>query len=170
MKNHIAQGQIAYPTSISEAQFVKLLNAGVITDGRMGGLVVGRTYDQGGIPVIFKFGCDYVVGMRVEDGEFIMNREASAFNHNRLSVMKSNLAPSEPKEGPLNNLHLIVTVAEPDDKMIWLDWGATAIPRDIADKHLGELFRLNRERNPYYKCDLLEAFCLKCAMPEDPLS
>jgi len=161
MKNNSAQGHMALPKSLTQSQFQKLLQAGLITDGRMGGLVMGRGYDTGGVGVVFKLGCDYVIDTRTEGGEFIMNAEASAFNYNRLAAIKSGILPAEEGNGPVENIHLLMTEAQPDDKLLWLDWGATAIPCPIAEKHLSELFRLNREWNPYLKCDLIEAFCLK---------
>jgi hypothetical protein len=135
----------------------------------MGGLVMGRSYDNGGIVVAFKFGNHYMLDARVEGGEFVVNAEASAFNHNRLALIKANLLPGEAETASLSDVHLLVTDAQPDDKILWLQWGATAIPAEIATKHMGELFRLNRERNPFLKCDLLEAFCLRAAMSIDPL-
>ena len=44
------------PIDLGEAKFEEMLYTGVITDGRGGGLLFGRPYSEGGIPVIFQRG------------------------------------------------------------------------------------------------------------------
>lgn len=144
------------PLDLGTIKFEEMLYSGVIVDGRMGGLIVGRTFADGGIPVICQRGKEFLIHSFTQGHEFVLNRVASPRNLTRLKAINSGLTANEElppdAEHPEVN-HLIITIAEPCDKFLWLNWNQTVVGSDYVDRHMSELNAMNRETNPYGFCD-----------------
>lgn len=148
------------PPALTQSQFTKLVAAGKIVDGRAGGLLFGRSCHEGGILALFKLGSSYVVKGRLEGGEFVVNWSAATKNIHRLQMMNLGRikGPSEPGVPDLSEL--IVTHANPDDRMVYLHWGQSVINREATSANIVELVEMNHASNPYVKCDLRRIFNL----------
>lgn len=158
MKSNLTYGlNNRLPLTLSPDFFHALFLTGVVVDGRAGGLILGRTFSQGGIYIIHQRGEDFVVHGSTENGEFVMNKAASVRNLTRLQKINAGLTKTEEappiEESILRLSHLIVTHAEPNDKFLWLNWHQTIVGKEQSKKHLAELVDLNEEYNPFAICD-----------------
>jgi hypothetical protein len=153
------------PPSLTTHQFTRLVLAGKIVDGRAGGLIFGRTYDEGGVLALFKLGSGYVVQGRIEGGEFAVNWSAATRNLKRLQAMNAGLTIRELTKDledgdPPEVTQLIITAARPNDRLVYLHWGQVIVNREATAKHIKELTEMNQAPNPYLNCDLREIFSL----------
>jgi hypothetical protein len=148
------------PDQISERDFQEMVRKGLVVDGRAGGLILGRDYENGGIYVVMKVGTGYCLHSIVEGGEYALNWEASALNAFRLDQINAGLVEDE--EPPTYDLAGVVrcltTTANPDDKLLLLHWGQKVISREAASKHIQELMQINSAVNSFTNCDLLKVF------------
>ncbi len=152
-----APSRESHPLSLTPAQFTRLVLSGKIVDGRAGGLVFGRSYAEGGIWLVRKLGGTYLLEGLVEGGVFLVNWKAATRNLSRLKAMNAGLAKAEarPADGqppPLSQV--IITSANPDDRMIYAHWAQVVVSREAAVKHIEELAAMNEAPNPYLNCDL----------------
>lgn len=158
-----APGALPGP-SLTPHQFTRLAIAGKIVDGRAGGLIFGRSHEEGGILALFRLGSGYVVHGRVEGGEFAVNWKAATRNMARLHAMNAGLTKGKAPapDAPLPPIsQLIITVAEPDDRLIYFHWGQMVVSKEATIKHITELAEMNRTPNPYLSCDLRRVFNLE---------
>lgn len=152
------------PPSITPYQFARLVRAGKVVDGRAGGLIFGRSFDEGGICAVFKLGSGYMTRGRMEGGEFALNWEAGTQNLKRIEAMNSGITlrelVSEEEEPPPPLDQVIITSAQPDDRLVYLHWGQVIVNREATSKHLSELVEMNRAPNPFLNCDWKAIFNL----------
>lgn len=151
------------PPTISPHLFARLVRAGKVVDGRAGGLVFGRSFDEGGACAVFKLGSGYVTRGRLEGGEFALNWEAGTQNLKRVQAMNSGLTlrefvTEEDENAPLDQV--IITSAQPDDRLVYLHWGQVIVNREATAKHIAELVQMNRWPNPFLTCDWKSIFRL----------
>jgi hypothetical protein len=148
------------PDQINAEEFHRLLMAGRIVDGRCGGIILGKMAENGGPRGIFKIGSDYLIQGQFNGGDFVVNKEAAVPNMGRLNAMNQGRTRKEviTEAGPDEFGMLIVTTANPDDRLLWLDFGQIVVNRDPAQKHLAELLRLNQSVNPYLTLNLHQVF------------
>lgn len=162
MKSNLPSGlnHQKFPLTLTASAFHLLVLQGVVVDGRAGGAVCGRTYDQGGVYAVMQRGEDFFIHAMVEGGEFILNREASVRNLPRLNAMNRGQTMHEvvPPLEDSKVLSYICTFAEPQDKLLWLNWHQTVINAAATEKHLGELITLNQSVNPYLRVDFNDLF------------
>lgn len=150
-----------FPLTLGASVFHNLVLQGIVTDGRAGGAILGRTYSEGGIYVVQQRGCDFLVHACVEGGEFVLNKDASCRNLARLKAMNSGLTMNEvvtPAAGALPVTHFIITSSEPDDKLLWLNWNQVVVASAPATKHFDELIDMNERANPFLMCDFADVF------------
>jgi hypothetical protein len=149
------------PNSLSPYQFSRLIRAGKIVDGRAGGLLFGKAFDEGGICTVYRIGDAYVLQGLLVGGQFIVNSQAASLNMRRLHAMNAGLTLREMVSEPSNQppvSQVIITCAEPDDRILFLHWGQMVVDREATAKHLAELVEMNDCPNPYLKCDLRTIF------------
>lgn len=143
------------PLVLSPTAFQNLVLMGAVTDGRAGGTVLGRSLTEGGILVVRQRGNEFTISERTQGGVFVLNKLASCRNLKRIKAMNAGLTmaeelPAEPDE-PVGQF--LITNARPDDRILWLNWAQAVVAPTPAEKHLGELIRMNEERNPFLSVD-----------------
>lgn len=148
---------------LSPRRFNHLALSGKIVDGRAGGLIFGRTYEEGAILAVQKMGFEYIIRGFVEGGQFVVNAEGASHHAGRLKAMNSGdtlreIVSSISEAAPLDASQLIVTHARPHDRLVLLDWAQVIVTTEAAAKHLVELSEINRAINPYLECDHRELF------------
>ena len=144
------------PVDLGTAMFEQMLWDGVIVDGRAGGIVIGKSFEQGGVPIIFQRGREFLIHSFTQNGEFILNRVASTRNLERIKAINAGMArPPVSTEGEGMSVisRLIITEGEPCDRFLWLNWSQVAVTSDHVEQHLVELDAMNSETNPYSYCD-----------------
>jgi hypothetical protein len=145
------------PLDLGTSKFEEMLFSGAIVDGRRGGLIIGKRFSEGGIPIIFQRGREFLVHSFVQHHEFILNRVASVRNLTRLKAINAGLTLNEevpPQAASPELSHLLITSAEPCDKFLWLNWNQCSVGAEYVDRHMAELNQLNDETNPYGYCDV----------------
>ncbi|HVS51949.1 MAG TPA: hypothetical protein VHD62_06290 [Opitutaceae bacterium] len=163
MKSNLPSGlnYRTFPLTLSASAFHNLILQGVVVDGRAGGLILGRSYEEGGITVITQRGADFFIHSCVEGGEFILNKDASCRNLARLRDMNVGRTAAE-VVNDANDLtevsQFVITNGAPDDRMLWISWNQVVVAKTPSLKHLSELIRLNQTENPFMRCDLNELF------------
>ncbi len=150
-----------FPLTLSPAAFHLLLMQGVVVDGRGGGVILGRGYEEGGIYVVHQRGEDFFIHACVQGGEFVLNKDASCINLRRLVKMNAGLTLNEsvPEEDPQAIVkQFIITHGEPDDKLLWLNWNQVVVASEPAEMHMAELVAMNEAANPYMVCNFRDLF------------
>lgn len=136
----------ALPTLITADEFVPLLLAGWIIDGRNGGLIVGRSHADGNIIMIShnESSGDYKLIGLVEGQEFILNRVATAEYFVRLTEINSDQSPCDFRIETTTESRLIHTTASPHDRFLLVDYRQQyIINANATRRHFAELERLN---------------------------
>lgn len=147
------------PPSFSRDTFNWMIHAGWVVDGRSGGLVLGRTHDEGDIIMVqcVHDGTDKVVVVAtMEDGEYIINLNASNSESARLEEINK-ITGDLPDDlaFPLikDECRVLNTHAAPLDKLIWVEAGQFIINAFATSKHLEELESINDLGNCHTTCD-----------------
>ncbi len=123
--------------------FFQMMRLSWIVDGRGGGLVLGRSHDDGNIFMIQELadGGFHIAG-HLEGGEYILNADAYASAKERLDQINGFIGETDhifsvcitPKSRVLN------THSEPNDKMLWIDMlGQFIINKRATAKHFQEI-------------------------------
>lgn len=136
----------ALPTFVTANEFVPLLLAGWIIDGRNGGLIVGRSHADGNIIMIShcETSGDYKLIGFVEGQEFILNRVATAKHFDRLTEINSDQSPCDFSIETTPESRIIHTTASPHDRFLLVDYSQQyIINRNATRRHFAELERLN---------------------------
>ncbi|MEO7413592.1 MAG: hypothetical protein ABIZ81_09560 [Opitutaceae bacterium] len=145
------------PVDLGTTMFEQMLFDGSVIDGRAGGLIIGRKFSEGGVPIVFQRGREFMIHSFTEHGEFILNRVAATRNLSRIKAINAGLSGDEDTPEPRvipEVSRLILTAAEPCDKFLWLNWSQMAIAAQYVDRHVAELNEMNDETNPYGFCDV----------------
>jgi hypothetical protein len=142
----------------SKDTFQKMVAAGMVVDGRGGGLVIGRSHADGNIFMLQESADgQFFIPSHMEGGEYILNFEAYASAKERLEQINSFKDEVEhissicitPKSRVLN------THSEPNDKMLWIDTrGQFIINKRATTKHFQEIEEINHEFSDFVSCDL----------------
>ena len=157
--------RLTLPITLSASAFFRLIRQGLVADGRAGGLLLGRDTEHGGITVVRQRGDNFVVTReQAAAGDFVLNPYASTINRppgveksSRLGHHEVQMITNcEPR--PYHFVHLIITNASPDDKLLWLTFDQVILKCQYTERHLNELAVLNDQKNPFLFCDLEEAF------------
>lgn len=172
MKSNLPSGlnQRTFPLQLPPVTFWNLVNQGVVVDGRAGGVILGSSYEEGGITVVCQRGYDFFVHALVEGGEFLLNRDASCRHLARINAMNAGLTLHEEVTPvvPCDDLNaLIFTQAEPHNKLLWVNWNQASVMRAATQKHLDELLDMNVQQNPFLRCDLDDLFPSEMGGTED---
>lgn len=136
--------------TLSGSAFYRLILQGLVVDGRAGGLLVGRSVIDGGIPVVRQRGEWFHLQMpRAEDGDFVLHAGAAPYQ-----VRKPR------KQGPETQTvtQMLFTRAAPNDRMLWLTSDQQIIPAESAWPRLEYLSAINEEENPFLRCDMDDVF------------
>ncbi len=142
----------------SKDTFYQMLISGWIVDGRDGGLVIGRSHDEGNIYMIQETedGRFFIPG-HLEGGEYILNSDAYEAEENRIIEI------NETKENIHNNrslpitssIRVINTTASPNDKLLWIDIRGQFIINKLSTiAFMPELQAINNKYSNYRSCDL----------------
>ena len=133
----------------------EMILIGFILDGRSGGLVLGRSHEEGNIYTITERDGKYECSACMEGGEYLINKRSSA--ENKSAIIKINTF-NEPHAFPpieLNNfVRIFNTSAEPNDKIILIEYGQFIINKNATAKHLPEIEKINNKNNPYLYCHI----------------
>lgn len=73
----------------SKQEFEQLSKEGKVVDARRGGLVVGRSHDEGNIYMLKQYGEGYRVINHMEGGEYVICHEALMTHKDRIISMNS---------------------------------------------------------------------------------
>ncbi|MBC3197022.1 MULTISPECIES: hypothetical protein [Pseudomonas] len=142
--------------SMSQDEFVRSFINGWIVDARDGGLIVGRTHEEGHI-LMFQ-GTDVLGEFEhmgfVEGGEYIMSTDATAHHYSRLEEINSDKSPCDAEIYVTASSQLINTRAEPHDKFLVIH-KQFIINRNATKRHFDELERLNRPHR-YHRGRILD--------------
>lgn len=136
--------------TFSGSAFHRLILQGVVVDGRAGGLLVGRSVFDGGIPVIRQQGEWFHLQIqRAEDGDFVLHPGAAPYQ-----VRK----PRKQGPGTQTVTQMLFTKAAPYDRILWLIWHQQIIPAESAWPRLEYLSAINEEENSFLRCDMDDVF------------
>lgn len=156
-----------FPHTISLPAFFNLVLSGAVVDGRAGGLLLGHSYAEDGVAVVCQRGTDFFFHSVAEGGEFIINSDASCRNLRRLAAMereaKSTGGTTMVEDPTAQVSSLVIATAEPNDRILWLDWNQVVVSGEATKRYLGELVTINQENNPYLHFNLDGSF-----PPEEP--
>ncbi|QCR23765.1 hypothetical protein [Pontibacter sp. SGAir0037] len=67
----------------------RFLDSGDAVDGTKGGLLIGRSHEEGGIPILMRYNDAYKVVAEIEGQEYIFNAAASAHFRERLKILNN---------------------------------------------------------------------------------
>lgn len=136
------------PVLFTAEEFTTALLAGWIIDGRNGGLIVGRSHDDGHIVMIGRdenTGEYRLIGL-VEGQEFVLNRGATAEHYERLEQINSDKSPCNASIETTTASRLLHTAASPHDRFLLIDYGQQYIVNIQATRrHFTELETLNNQ-------------------------
>lgn len=151
---------ISRPHHFSIETFLDFMLAGHIVDGRGGGLVIGRSHDEGNIYLISQTANDpsrFTFTACLEGGEYLVNHRAYQSHRARLHAINQDRGDTSslPAIKPAAQTRIINTVAEPFDKIILMDWREMFIANKFSTAaHLAELERINDSASDFAVCDL----------------
>lgn len=148
------------PQEISQEKFNELFLAGKILDGRAGGLLVAKVDDEP-CRLIFRLGTTYVLCGGIEPGSYLLNKDASLQNRNRVKRMNcgATLREKEVDEPTPNSMGQFLSAGGyPHNRLVLIDLEQDYVYPEPADRHHHELHRLNSSLNPYLKNDLYTLF------------
>ena len=135
-----------------------MLLSGWIVDGRAGGLVVGRSHDEGNIYMIQETGDGrFFISGNLEGGEYILNYDAYETEQNRIIEINKNREQTSYTESlPINpSIRVINTSASPNDKLLWIDIRGQFIINKFSTKtFMLELQEINEKYSSYKVCNL----------------
>lgn len=142
----------------SKDTFHQMLLSGWIVDGRAGGLVVGRSRDEGNIYMIQETGDGrFFIPGHLEGGEYILNHDAYLAEYDRVVEINQNKEQiSDMGPLPINShIRIINTSANPNDKLLWIDVRGQFIINKISTKaFILELQGINEKHSSYNFCNL----------------
>ena len=133
--------------NLSEEKFQLLANNGQVTDARKGGLVLGKSHEQGGIYILIKNDSGgYSVEGEMEGWEYVLSREATKRNSYRIKeINESNeLDHSKFKE---YNIPLGITILDLRGKifqLLYFEKGQSIINKMSSKYSLQELEEINK--------------------------
>lgn len=142
----------------SKDTFYQMLVSGWIVDGRAGGLVVGRSHDDGNIYMIQETvdGRFFIPG-HLEGGEYILNSDAYEAEEKRIIEINES-KEFTPKKSSLpitSSIRVINTAASPNDKLLWIDVrDQFIINKSSTMAFLPELQAINEKYSNFKNCNL----------------
>jgi hypothetical protein len=142
----------------SKDTFNQMFAAGMIVDGRGGGLIVGRSHGEGHIFMIQESsdGRFFIPGA-IQGGEYILNADAYFSAKERLEGINS-FKDEHEDISPIpitSKSRILNTHSEPCDKMLLVDTrGQFIINKRATAKHFQEIEQINHELNGFVCCDL----------------
>lgn len=125
--------------------------AGYIIDARSGGLVLGRTHEEGGISCIAESGGKFNVICRVEGGDFIVNGKANLKHQDRLQEIHeaSKFLTTELTDYQLNDKSLIYNTFASQPKFLWITGSEFIMNKNAASAYIEELEEINFTENKF---------------------
>ena len=143
-ESYLFQGRL--PLKVGSDVFGKLLYDGHIIDGRSGGLVLGRSHNEGHIYIIGIEGDGFIINSCLEGGEYVMNQNAKAEYEKEIVQINSDTTGSET---PISSLEITPFLrvfscgSVPFDRLLWLEKGQYIINRGATKRHLKRLIELD---------------------------
>lgn len=138
-------GPGGYPIIIwSPEDFATAFVNGWVVDGRSGGLVRGRSHEQGHIVMISPsspLGRYELVGL-MEGGEYLMSTDATAIHQERLKEINGDNTPCDTPLPAAPAGRVLDVTAEPHDKLLVIE-RQFIINCNSTRRHLDELLALN---------------------------
>jgi len=132
----------------SSETFEELLQCKMIIDARKGGLVIGRTHDDGGIEMIAKIDKEnkYQYCSCLEGGEYILRHEAYWKYKQRIDEINSYKHYGDKVDlYDICKCNIIITKNEPFDKYLLIDSrGQFIINKRATSKFLYEIDCINK--------------------------
>jgi len=133
---------------ISKEQFEEMLQCKMIADARNGGLVIGRSHDDGNIDMIRllrnKSGYEYC--SKLEGGEYILCHEA--YLKYKQTIIEINSYKQYGDKVDLYDVckcNIILTQNEPFDKTLLIDYrGQFIVNKRATSKYLYEIDCINK--------------------------
>lgn len=144
--------------SNSQYGFMLIMANAFAIDSRAGGLVLGRTHEEGGIES-FRFFEDlqrFEFNANVENGEYIVNYASYKANENRFNEINQfkEMIPLIDSLKITRKTRILNTHANPTDKLLFFDSRGTFIINKFATaKFFNEIEALNESNNDFVSCD-----------------
>ncbi|WP_223448475.1 hypothetical protein [Pseudomonas sp. BF-R-19] len=131
--------------TLDQEDFIRCFINGWIVDARDGGLIVGRSHEDGHIVMMqgtSTFGKFEQIGF-VEGGEYIMSTDATEAHYDRLKEINEDNSPCGDEISVSSDSQIINTRAEPHDKFLVIQ-RQYIININSTRRHFKELEDLNR--------------------------
>jgi hypothetical protein len=131
---------------ISPANLIRLFLNGWIVNGMGGGLIVGRTHEEGHIIMMSpteSFGELTLVGL-VSGGEYLLCREATEQHWDRIQAINKDKSPCSEKIDVTAETRILNTRGEPHDKVL-LVHGQFIVNAQATKRHFSELEAMNSQ-------------------------
>lgn len=139
---------------ISTQTFSSLFNVGLIADARCGGLVIGRSHNQGHIPLIRVADEGYEVFANMEGLEFIVNADASIkFADELLNINSQKGALPFGNFDFKETLPRIIDARAQTTKMVLTDGSQMIVNRLATQRNIERLIEINESFNPFTIAD-----------------
>ena len=141
--------------TLDQETFLKCFINGWIVDARDGGLIVGRSHEEGHIVMLqgtSTLGEFEHMGF-VEGGEYIMSTDATEAHYDRLKEINEDNGPCGDEISVSSDSQIINTRAEPHDKFLIIQ-SQYIININSTRRHFRELEDLNRSQR-YYRGQVL---------------
>ena len=143
------------PDVASEKEFMALFHAGFVVDGRLGGLVVGRSHAAGNIYMIQPDGAGgFGLAGHLEGGEYLVSYAAWLANPGRLEELNNDRTPHNALLNLIPiGLRTLNTTAEPLDRLLYVSCeGQFIVNKWATAKHLEEINRINESAVAEFPC------------------
>ncbi len=135
---------------LSKEEFSGLLKEGFAIDGRLGGYVVGRSHEEGGIKCFIETDEGFELIAEIEGGEYIINGGGAAEFEKELASLNALYDTESSLEEPvcISEYTCVYNTKGTQEKILWVSGGGFIMNKYATRKYFQLIEKINFSSNP----------------------
>jgi hypothetical protein len=138
------------PKTLTKEEFYGLLINGFALDARLGGYIVGRSHEEGGIKCFTEINEQFELIAEIEGGEYIINGGCAEEFEEQLRALNSTYDPQpNPEEALcLSQYSVVYNTSGTQEKILWVSGGGFILNKYATQKYFNIVEKMNFISNP----------------------
>jgi hypothetical protein len=135
---------------LTKEEFIGLLIEGYAIDARLGGYVVGRSHEEGGIKCFIETDQGFELIAEIEGGEYIINGGGASEFENELASLNALYDADSSQEIPLpiSEHTTVYNTKATQEKLLWVSGGGFIMNKYATHKYFQIIEKINFVSNP----------------------
>lgn len=135
---------------LSKEEFSGLLKEGFAIDARLGGYVVGRSHEEGGIKCFIETDEGFELIAEIEGGEYIINGGGAAEFEKELASLNALYDTESSLEEPvcISEYTCVYNTKGTQEKILWVSGGGFIMNKYATRKYFQLIEKINFSSNP----------------------